>query len=333
MGRRFYDQDANPAILHGRNIAMIGYGNQGRAQAMNLRDSGLHLVVGNVDDDYRRRAVDDGFETRDIAEAVRGADIVFLLLPDEVQRSVYSVSVEVNLKPGATLVFAHGYNIHFGLIKPSPLVDVVLVAPKMIGEGVRELYQQKRGYPTLIAVGQDASGRALETTVALANALGGTAKGAWLSSFEEETVTDLFGEQVVGASLAGTLMSGFDTLVRAGYDPEVVQLELYGSGEMVEVLRAVHRYGLVKSLALHSRTSQYGQLSRIERLMPESRERILEQVLAEIRSGRFAREWALVEEDGYREVDRLSAQHGGHPMLKAEDAVRRAMAEKKDDAP
>ena len=160
---------------------MIGYGNQGRAQALNLRDSGLRLVVGNADDDYRRRAVDDGFETHDIAEAVRGADIVFLLLPDEVQRAVYSVSVQANLKPGATLVFAHGYNIHFGFIKPSPSIDVVLVAPKMIGEGVRELYQQKRGYPTLVAVGHDASGRALETTVALANALGGTAKGAWLA--------------------------------------------------------------------------------------------------------------------------------------------------------
>ena len=324
MTQRFYDHDANPEVLAGKTVAVIGFGNQGRSQALNMVDSGLQVIVGNREDEYRHQAEEDGFQVYAIAEAVSRADIIFVILPDEVQREIFDTSIEPHLKPGDTVVFSHGYNIHFGLIRPPVLIDVVLVAPKMIGEGVRDTYVDGRGFSSLVAIAQDASGHALDTALALAHAIGGTRRGAWLSSFEEETVTDLFGEQVGGAAQLGSLMLAFETLVEAGYDPEVIQLEMYGSGELVEVMKAIHRYGLLNSLSLHSPTSQYGQMSRVPRLVPSEARETLREVLENIRSGEFAREWASVQEHDYAEMEVLRRRYAEHPLFKAEASVREA---------
>jgi ketol-acid reductoisomerase len=233
--------------------------------------------------------------------------------------------VAPGLKAGNGLVFGHGYNIFFEYIRPPKDVDVSLAAPKMIGEGVRRRFQSGEGFPTLVAVAQDATGQAWPRTLAIAKAIGGTRRGAWESTFEEETVTDLFGEQVGGGSSLASFLNSFETLVEAGYDPEVVQLELYGSGELVEVMRSIKEYGLLDSLKLHSPTSQYGQLSRARRLVPAESKAMLRTILEEIRSGEFAKEWAKEREAEYAHMESLRSTFGSHKLFEIERKVRAAL--------
>lgn len=325
MGRIFYDQDIDLQTLEGQMVTVIGYGNQGRSQALNIRDSGLEVIVGNPPDSYANLAREDGMKVYPIAEAVDRADIVMLIIPDEIQPEVFKEHIQDHLREGAGLVFSHGYNIFYGLIQPPASVDVMLVAPRMIGVGVRTHFLNGKGFPTLVAVGQDASGTAWPRTLALAKAIGGIRKGAWETSFEEETVIDLFGEQVGGGSYLAATLNSFETLVEAGYNPEVVLLEIYASGEMIEVARSVAEQGLLNSLQLHSPTSQYGQLSRARRLVPEEARETLQQVLEEIRGGQFAREWAAERQSGYRHMEQLRAQFEAHPMFAVEERVRKAL--------
>jgi ketol-acid reductoisomerase len=319
----YRDEDADLAALTGRTVAIIGYGNQGRAQALNLRDSGVAVIVGGIEDEYTRRARDDGFNVLPIAQATAQGDILPLLVPDEVQRHVYAESIAHHLGSGKTLCFAHGFNIHFGLIRPPAEVDVVMVAPRMIGSAVRQRFLDGTGSPAYVGVWQDASGRAWPTALALARGIGATRVGAIETTFAQETEVDLFLEQATWAAITRALILSFEVLVEDGFDPEMTALELYGSYEAAEVLHAMAEQGFFHQMHLHSRTSQYGTLSRGPRVLPDSMKRTFRRVLEEIRSGRFAREWRREQEAGYPNFRRLWEEAQAHPMNAAEEPARR----------
>jgi ketol-acid reductoisomerase len=326
MRRIFYDQDISLDPLAGQTVAVIGYGNQGRSQALNMRDSGLSVIVGNPPGSYSEQAQADQMPLVSIPEAVSRAEVVMLIIPDEVQPAVFAESIGPHLKPGACLIFSHGFNIFYGVINPPDNVDVVLVAPRMLGFGVRTRFESGEGFPTLVAVERDATGTAWERTLAITKAIGGARRGAWETTFEEETVIDLFGEQVGGGSTLAATLNSFDTLVEAGYDPDVVVLELYASGEMIEVMRSVVQKGLLGALKFHSPTSQYGQLSRARRLVPEAAKENLRGVLQEIRDGRFAREWRAEGEAGYQTMQQLREKFAEHAMFTVEKRVHEALS-------
>lgn len=325
MAHVYYSKDANIEALKGQVVAVIGYGNQGRSQALNLRDSGVKVIVGNDDDDYRKQALADGMTVYTIGEAASRADVLMFLLPDEIQLEVYKAKIEPRLAGGKCLVFSHGYNVFYGLISPPEGTDVVLVAPRMIGEGVRHCYLAGEGFPTLVAVEKDASGEAWSVALAVALGVGGQKMSAWETTFEEETVIDLFGEQVGGGSSLASTLHSFEILVDAGYNPDLVVLELYASGEMVEVFRGITKYGLLDSLKLHSPTSQYGQMSRARRLVPEESKETLRAILDDIRSGEFAKEWANEHRTGYANMKRLRSGYASHPMFDTERRVQKAL--------
>jgi ketol-acid reductoisomerase len=324
MARFYFDDDADLRVLDGRRVAVIGYGNQGRAQALNMRDSGVDVMVGSIRDDGYARAEEDGFPVRAIGEAVEEADIIFLLLPDEVQREVYDEEVARRLRDGQTLNFAHGYNIRYGYIRPPAGVDVVMVAPRMIGVGVRERYLAGGGAPAFLAVEQDATGRAKTTALALARAIGATRAGVLETTFAEETELDLFTEQALWPAVFRTLMLSFDVLVEKGYQPEAVLLELYASGEASQVFKEMAEVGLFRQMRLHSQTSQYGTLTRSERMDAAPFRAVLEQALGEIRDGRFAREWEAEREGGYVRFESLRSQAMAHPINGVEETLSRS---------
>ena len=299
--RIYRDEDADLGHLKDKPVAIVGYGNQGRAQALNLRDSGISVLVGSVADESAREAERDGFEVLSIAEASARADVIALLIPDEVQRKVYREEVAPVLAVGKTLSFAHGYNIHYRLIVPPEDVDVILVAPRMIGVRVRSSFEQGRGVPAYIAVAQDASGRARDVALAWAKAIGATRAGVLETTFAQETELDLFTEQATWPVIVRDLLISYEVLVEAGFPKEMVALELYGSGEASEVFRQMARRGLFRQMRLHSQTSQYGTLSRSSRMLPEEAKARFREALEEIRSGRFQREWTKEQEGGYRE--------------------------------
>jgi len=329
MARIYRDEDADPAALEGKTVGIIGYGNQGRAQALNLRDSGLTVIVGNADDAYRSAAIADGLRVVSIAEAAETADLVVLLLPDEVQPAVYDAQIAPHLEAGKAVCFASGYNVHYGRIAAPADVDVILVAPRMIGQAVRSLYERGAGFPCLVAVHQDASGRAMAIALALARAIGATRLGAFESSFEEETLIDLFAEQMLWPGIIRLCLLYFEKLVAAGCDPEVVTNELYLSGEFVEIARAMITEGFFGQLKLHSRTSQYGQLSRADRMAPPELLKAVDGAMAEIRDGTFAREWAAEQTQGLPALKRLWREALRHPMVPSEtqlEPLRKMMA-------
>mgnify|MGYP001772875017 FL=1 len=289
------DGDISP--LKGLTIAVIGYGNQGRAQATVMRDNGLNVIVGNVRDRYWDEAVRDGFEVYSIEDAVRRADVIMMLLPDEVQPEVFRSRVLPNIsRSPAVIDFASGYNVAFGLIEPPEGHDVVMVAPRMIGAGILELHRQGRGYPVLVGVERDASGRAWDYAIAIAKAIGAIGRPGGVAvkaSFREEALIDLLDEHTNWPLLLASFMAFYDVAVhKYGVAPEAVLLELYASGEMAEVARRMAEMGAFEQLRLHSTTSQYGQLSRAFRYYDEVR-RIVEEEAREIWEGDFAREWQL----------------------------------------
>jgi len=319
----YRDGDADLSVLEGRTVAVIGYGNQGRAQALNMRDSGLRVVVGNIRDAYWERAVQDGFEAHSIREAARLGDFVFMLVPDEVQGEVYGGHVEAGLKAGKALVFAHGYNIRYGLIRPPRDVDVLLVAPRMVGVGVRDLYLRGSGAPAFVGVHQDASGEAWKRVLAVAKAIGATRAGAIRSSFAEETEIDHFMEQATWAAIDRIFQLSFEVLVEAGYPPEVVALELYGSGEAAGIMAQMAELGLYRQFDLHSKTSQYGTLTRGPRIIPDEMKEEMRAMLREIREGVFVREWEGDRARGYPVFNRVKEAALNHPINEAEERMRK----------
>ncbi len=324
--RIYRDEDADLSVLQGKQIAIIGYGNQGRAQALNLRDSGLQVLVGNRADEYADQARADGFSVLPIAEAAAQGDVIALLIPDEVAPEVFEREIAPGLTPGKALAFASGYNVAFGFLQPPPEVDVVLVAPRMIGTGVRDLYLAGKGFPSFIGVAQDATGRARDVALALAKGIGSTRAGVVEVTFAQEAELDLFTEQCFGPAFGHVLTTAVDLLIEEGYPPEAVLLELYMSGELAYTLGKIAEMGLVEQTALHSRTSQYGSLSRGMRfLLPELRERMREG-LEEIRSGKFAQEWAAEQAAGCPTLEALRQAARGQPLYRWEQQLRQALA-------
>lgn len=310
MAKVYRDDDADLGVLKDKTVSILGYGNQGRSQALNLRDNGINVVIGNRGDEYRTLAREDGFEALDIPTATTKGDVVMILLPDETHANVLPIDVFPFLKPGATLVFAHGYSVFYKEVDPPEGHDVTLLAPKMIGAAVRELVKKGAGFPSLVAVERDSSGHAWDTVVALAKGIGSTSLGAWQTTFEEETITDLFGEQVGGGAAIVSYIRSFKVLTDAGYDPDVVQLEMLGSAELIEVVRSQWREGLIEALTGHSPTSQFGQLHRAEELKDnDAADQYLKGVLDQLQDGSFADLWREEQESGYKRLEKLRAHY------------------------
>jgi ketol-acid reductoisomerase len=309
MAKDYSSGEADLSVLNEKVIGIVGYGNQGRAQALNMRDSGVaDIQIGTARDATYDQAEKDGFGVLSVPEVVERSDIVFLLIPDEIMPSVYRDQIEPHLAEGNVLNFASGYNITFKHIIPPPWVDVIMVAPRMIGDGVRRLFLEKAGYPAFIAVEQDASGVAKQTALALAQAMGVTPEGTIEVTFKDETMMDLLAEQAIWPMILSILTEAFDFEVEKGHPPEASLIELYLSKEPAYMFEKAAEVGLFKQLPLHSHTSQYGQLSRAEALDKRFIRKTLEEAYAHIESGRFAQEWRAEQDAGFPEFKRLLDQ-------------------------
>ncbi|HIH00653.1 TPA: ketol-acid reductoisomerase [Thermoplasmata archaeon] len=305
MARIYYNKDANLNVLKGKRVAVIGYGIQGRAQSLNLRDSGIDVVVAQkFKDDYYKRAKADGMQILDIPEAVKSADIVMMLIPDEVQKDVYDAEVAPHLREGMVLDFAHGFNIHFKRIVPPKFVDVIMVAPKGPGALVRETFEAGNGVPALIAVHQDHSKKAKNIALAIAKGLGATTRGVIETTFEEETETDLFGEQVTLCGGASELIkSSFDFLVKSGYQPEIAYFEVLH--ELKLIIDLVQKGGIEGMWNNVSNTAEYGGRTRGPKIIDPATNSAMKNILADIKSGRFAKEWVAEYEAGMPALTKL----------------------------
>lgn len=319
--RLYKDDDASLALLEGKTVAVLGYGNQGQAQALNLRDSGVSVIVGNRDDLYRVRAIADGFAPMSILEAANAGDILLVLTTDESQPLIWEEQILPGVRPGKTLTWASGYNVGFDLIKPPPDVDVILVAPRMIGVQVRDLYMRGSGALAQIAVHQDASGRAWETMLALCKGMGLTRGGVFESSFREEAELDLFAEQVVWAGLEAWFVECFEMGVEHGFSPELMVMELYASGETAEIFTKMAKNGFFRQMAHHSTTSQYGTLSRGSSLINDAMRARAREILRGIHDGSFVAEWSDEQAGGSARLEALRAAAFAHPMSQAEGNV------------
>jgi ketol-acid reductoisomerase len=318
------------SVLNGRKIGIIGYGNQGRAQALNIRDSGFEVMVANQDDQYKDNAVEDGFEVHSIDHVAKQGDVLLLLVPDEIQPQVYNDQIKPHLKAGNMLCFASGYNFYYNTINIPENVGVIMVAPRMIGEAVRNLYKNGLGFPCLVACEQDGDGRSMSIALALAKAIGATRLGAFESSFREEVMIDLFAEQMLWPGIIKLCLLYFEKLIDSGCDPEVVTTELHLSGEFVEIAKAMITHGFFDQLKLHSQTSQYGQLSRLDRMAPPELLSCVDRAMDEIASGEFHKEWAKEQKDGKPRMKKLWQQALDHPLATFEtklDALRRLVAQ------
>ncbi|PDO09753.1 MAG: ketol-acid reductoisomerase [Candidatus Reconcilbacillus cellulovorans] len=288
----YYENDADLSVLRDKTVAVIGYGSQGHAQAQNLRDSGVSVIIGLRPGKSAERARNDGFDVFSVAEATRRADVVQILMPDETQAAVYREEIAPNLKKGAALMFSHGFNIHFGQIVPPPDVDVVMVAPKSPGHLVRRVYVEGFGVPGLIAVHQDATGRAKDIALAYAKGIGCTRAGVIETTFREETETDLFGEQVVlCGGLSALVKAGFETLVEAGYAPEMAYFECLH--ELKLIVDLMYEGGLSRMRDSISNTAEYGDYVTGPRIITEETRKEMKRILAEIQNGTFARNFIL----------------------------------------
>ncbi|MBI5095728.1 MAG: ketol-acid reductoisomerase [Candidatus Hydrogenedentes bacterium] len=316
------DQDASLGPLKGKAVAVLGYGNQGRAQALNLRDSGVHVIVGNRDDKYREQAATDGFMPMSILDAATQGDILIIVTTDESQPRIWNEQIAPGVKPGNTLVWASGYNIGYDLIRPAADVDVIMIAPRMTGNMVRVMFEQGTGALAQFAVHQDATGHARETCLALCKGMGLTRGGVFESTFREEAELDLFAEQVVWAGLTAWFVECFEIGVEHGFSPELMVMELYASGEAAEILGMMSKRGFFKQMTHHSTTSQYGTLSRGPRLiMDEMRQKAREFLRKDIKEGAFVREWSSEQDQGEGRLEALKKKALSHPMSQAEDAV------------
>ena len=320
----YSEQDVDVSQLAGKRIAVLGFGSQGRAHALNLRDSGFNVVVGlRPDGKTSQQARNEGLEVKEPAEAVVGADLIAFLLPDTAQPALYK-SIEKNISQGATLLFAHGFNIHYGEIKPREDLDVVLIAPKGPGGLVRRQYEQGKGVPCLIAVFQDASGDAHAKALAYAHGIGGSRGGVLETTFKEETETDLFGEQAVLCGGATELvLAGYETLVEAGYQPEVAYFECMH--ELKLIVDLLHEGGLAKMHHFISETAKWGDLISGPRVIDESVRENMQGVLSEIQDGSFASRWIQENKDGQPEYQRLMAEDLAHPIEKIGAELRGRM--------
>jgi ketol-acid reductoisomerase len=313
MVQIFYNEDADLKHLSDKKIAIIGYGSQGHAQAQNLKDSGVDVLIGLRKGRSWDQALKDGFDVLSVAEAANRGDIVQLLLPDERQAAVYKAEIEPQLQEGNVLSFSHGFNIHYNQIVPPAYVDVVMVAPKGPGHLVRRIYTQGEGVPALVAVYQDYTGNAFQTALAYAKGIGATRAGVLETSFKEETETDLFGEQAVlcGGTTA-LIKAGFETLVEAGYKPEIAYFECLH--ELKLIVDLIHEGGLSWMRHSISDTAEYGDLTRGERIITPATRDAMRGLLKDIQTGEFAREWILENQANRPVFNALTQREREHPI-------------------
>lgn len=324
MAEIIYDDQADLALIQSKRVAIIGYGSQGHAHALNLRDSGVEVLVGLREGSSSwEKAEEAGLEVKPIAEAVAAADVVMILTPDQVQRQVYADEIEPNLKADAALFFAHGFNIRFGYIQPDAGHDICMVAPKGPGHTVRRQYQQGRGVPAIVAVENDASGQAWPLALSYAKAMGATRAGVVKTTFTEETETDLFGEQtVLCGGVSQLIQYGFETLVEAGYQPEIAYFEV--CHELKLIVDLINEGGLAKQRWSCSDTAEYGDyISGPRVITPDVKERMKE-VLADIQDGTFAKRFIADQEAGAPEFRQLRARGEAHPIEKTGQELRRS---------
>ena len=312
MAKMYYDSDANLDLLNGKTVAIIGYGSQGHAHALNLKDSGVNVIVGLYEGSRSiEKAESEGLTVKSVADAAKAADFIMILLPDEIQRNIYQQHIGPNLEAGNVLAFAHGFNINFGQIVPPKDVDVVMAAPKGPGHLVRRTYEQGQGVPALFAVYQDASGQARDLAMAYTKGIGGTRAGVLETTFREETETDLFGEQaVLCGGLSELIKAGFETLVEAGYQPELAYFECLHEVKLIVDL--VVEGGLAKMRDSISNTAEYGDYTRGPRVITDDTRAAMRQILKEIQTGQFAREFVLENQSGnagFNATRRIEAEH------------------------
>jgi len=326
MAQIYHDDDADLGVLEDQTVALVGYGNQGRSQALNLRDSGVNVIVGNIRDQAAQRANEDGFSVASIAEACEQADVVMMLIPDEIMPETFKTHVAPSLAPGNLVVFASGYNIAFNLITPPDHVDVALVAPRMIGIGVRETFVAGNGFPSFVGVHHDATGNARARMLAIAKGIGSTRAGCIDMSMHDEASLDLFTEQAFGPAFGRVLMTAIELLIEAGYPPEAVLLELYLSGEFAYSFDKMREVGMMKQMDFHSRTSQYGTVTRGARFMAlgEPIKEKMSEVLEEIRSGSFADEWSNQQPTATALFDQIRKFRDNMPIAKWDETARTA---------
>ncbi|MDP9806845.1 ketol-acid reductoisomerase [Trueperella bonasi] len=326
MAEIFYDTDADLSIIQSKKVAVIGYGSQGHAHALNLRDSGVDVVVGLREGSKSiAKAQDEGLKVASIEDATAQADVVMILTPDQHQRQVYAEQIEPNLKDDAALFFAHGFNIRFGYIKPGEGHDVCMVAPKGPGHTVRRQYQDGRGVPDIVAVEQDASGQAWDLALSYAKAIGGTRAGAIKTTFTEETETDLFGEQaVLCGGVSQLIQYGFEVLTEAGYQPEIAYFEVLH--ELKLIVDLINEGGLTKQRWSISDTAEYGDYVSGPRVISPEVKQNMEGVLKDIQNGNFAKRFIEDQDAGAPEFTELRKQGEDHPIEKVGVELRKMFA-------
>ncbi|AKG33769.1 ketol-acid reductoisomerase [Paenibacillus durus] len=321
----YYEQDGDLSVLKGKTIAVIGYGSQGHAQAQNLRDSGLQVIIGLREGKSFQTAKNDGFEVLPVSEAVSRADVVQILMPDETQAAVYKNEIEPNLKQGAALMFSHGFNVHFGQIVAPKDSDVLLVAPKSPGHMVRRTYEEGFGVPGLIAIEQDATGNAKAIGLAYAKGIGCTRAGVIETSFREETETDLFGEQaVLCGGVTALIKAGFETLVEAGYAPEMAYFECLH--EMKLIVDLIYEGGMATMRDSISNTAEYGDYVTGPRVVTDETKKAMKAVLTDIQQGKFARDFILENQSGRAFLTATRRNEAAHPIEVVGKELREMMA-------
>ena len=326
MANMYYDKHASLDLIQGRKVAVIGYGSQGHAHALNLQDSGVDVIVGlRSGSPSEAKAAEVGLKTAPVAEAAKQAGVVMMLIPDLQQKAVYDAEVGAFLADGDALFFAHGFNVHFGLIEPPPTVDVIMIAPKGPGHMVRRTYTEGSGVPSLIAVHQDTTGKARALGLSYARALGATRAGVIETTFGEETETDLFGEQaVLCGGVSELVRAGFDTLVEAGYQPEIAYFECLH--ELKLIVDLIHESGISGMRESISETAEYGDLVKGKRIITGETRDEMKRLLAEIRSGEFAREWILENQAGRPVYKAMRKAEKDHPIEKVGRELRTMMS-------
>jgi ketol-acid reductoisomerase len=326
MANIYYDKDASLELIRGRKVAVVGYGSQGHAHALNLKDSGIDVRVGLPESSKSRaKAQAAGVKVTTVSEAAREADLIMVLAPDEKQKRIYEEDLVKHLGRGKALFFAHGFNIHYGQIKPPPEVDVILIAPKAPGHMVRRLYQSGQGTPALIAVHHDASGQAKALGLSYARALGATRAALLETTFREETETDLFGEQaVLCGGVTALVVAGFDTLVEAGYQPESAYFECLH--ELKLIVDMMYEGGLGWMRHSISDTAEYGDYTRGPRIVGESVRAEMKKMLRDIQTGVFAKEWILENQAGRPVFDKLREEGKAHPIEEVGRRLREMMS-------
>ncbi len=333
MAKTYYDQDVNWSVLEGKTVAIIGYGSQGHAHALNLKDSGISVVVGLYEGSKSAKiAEEDGLKVLSVADAVRAADVTTILIPDEKQAALYQSEIAPNLRSGSALAFAHGFNIHFNQIVPADDIDVFMVAPKGPGHLVRRTFRESGGVPDVFAVGQDATGKCFDLALAYARGIGGTRAGVIQTTFKEETETDLFGEQVVlCGGVTHLIQKGFETLCEAGYQPEIAYFECFH--EMKLIVDLMYEGGMAKMRKSISDTAEYGDYTRGPRIVTEETKAEMKKILSEIQDGTFARQW-LTENNAAGRANFLAERriHADHPIEKVGVELRGMMSWLKDGA-